>query len=234
MTENRAWESMSSVQVDRISVGILAESELLRRGLESVLRQVPQVAAVKHFGSKADAEGMSDDMIDVVIATGTGRNWLPQLDEQCEISPPKILLMIRDPDRLSQELLASAPVDGLLLQDELSERVLANALHQLMAGHAPMPTEIAQKLLTSATDRPVNTVIRPAVLTHRERETLALLVDGMSNKQIARILGISAHGAKRLVGSVLMKLGAPNRTTAAVNAIKAGLIDAPLYCTQGS
>jgi len=144
------------------------------------------------------------------------------------MSRPKILLIIRDPDQLTRELLASAPVDGLLLQDELSEDVLLNSLHQLMAGHSPMPVEIAHKLLACATVSPVNSMIRPAVLTHRERETLSLLVDGMSNKQIARSLGVSPHGAKRLVGSVLMKLGAPNRTAAAVNAIKAGLIEAPL------
>ncbi|MFI8423898.1 LuxR C-terminal-related transcriptional regulator [Streptomyces sp. NPDC085479] len=37
-------------------------------------------------------------------------------------------------------------------------------------------------------------------LTPRERETLDLLAEGMSNKQIARALGISLHGSKRLTG----------------------------------
>lgn len=68
---------------------------------------------------------------------------------------------------------------------------------------------------------------RPLKLTAREQETLALLAEGLSNKQIARRLAISDHGAKRLVTSVLLKLGAPNRTTAVVTAIKAGMISYP-------
>jgi two-component system nitrate/nitrite response regulator NarL len=61
-------------------------------------------------------------------------------------------------------------------------------------------------------------------LTAREKETLDLLAQGLSNKQIAKSLAISAHGAKRLVGVVLMKLGAPNRTTAVITAINEGLV----------
>ncbi|MDO0930293.1 LuxR C-terminal-related transcriptional regulator [Streptomyces sp. DG2A-72] len=63
-------------------------------------------------------------------------------------------------------------------------------------------------------------------LTSRETETLELLADGLSNKQIARALRISTHGAKRLVGAVLLKLGAPNRTAAVAIAMHAGLVGA--------
>ncbi|WP_381804006.1 response regulator transcription factor [Streptomyces niveus] len=61
-------------------------------------------------------------------------------------------------------------------------------------------------------------------LTSREHEALGLLGQGLSNKQIARSLGISPHGAKRLVGSILLKLGSPNRTAAVVTAMRTGLI----------
>jgi DNA-binding CsgD family transcriptional regulator len=61
-------------------------------------------------------------------------------------------------------------------------------------------------------------------LTDREKETLGLLVEGLSNKQIARRLRISSHGAKRLVASLMAKLDAPNRTTAVVKSIRMGLI----------
>jgi DNA-binding CsgD family transcriptional regulator len=46
----------------------------------------------------------------------------------------------------------------------------------------------------------------------------------MSNKQIARRLQISSHGAKRIVASLLMKLDSPNRTMAVVTAINSGLV----------
>lgn len=61
-------------------------------------------------------------------------------------------------------------------------------------------------------------------LTGREDEVVRLLAQGLSNKQIARRLGISSHGVKRIVASLLLKLGAPNRTAAVVTALQTGLI----------
>ncbi|MGI5287809.1 response regulator transcription factor [Nonomuraea polychroma] len=60
------------------------------------------------------------------------------------------------------------------------------------------------------------------VLTPRERQVLELLVEGMSNKQIA--LRISQHGVKRLVSNVLAKLNCPNRTMAVRTAITDGIL----------
>ena len=51
-------------------------------------------------------------------------------------------------------------------------------------------------------------------MTPRESETLNLLSKGLSNKQIARSLHISQHGAKRHVANVIAKLNCPNRTLA--------------------
>lgn len=62
------------------------------------------------------------------------------------------------------------------------------------------------------------------MLTPRERQALKLLADGLSNKQIARRLGISEHGAKRHVGNVLAKLNCPNRTVAVTVALNHGLL----------
>jgi DNA-binding NarL/FixJ family response regulator len=68
-------------------------------------------------------------------------------------------------------------------------------------------------------------VIGSARLTFREQETLTHLAHGLSNRQIATRMRISEHGAKRLVSSLLLKLGATNRTAAVVTAIKYGLVE---------
>jgi DNA-binding NarL/FixJ family response regulator len=60
-------------------------------------------------------------------------------------------------------------------------------------------------------------------LTHREREVLALLASGLSNKEIARELTLSVGTVRLHVSNILAKLGAPNRTTAAAIAMKHGL-----------
>jgi DNA-binding CsgD family transcriptional regulator len=61
-------------------------------------------------------------------------------------------------------------------------------------------------------------------LTPREREVLALLAEGASNKAIARRLGISVHTAKFHVGSLIDKLDATGRTDAVAHAARTGVI----------
>jgi two-component system, NarL family, nitrate/nitrite response regulator NarL len=62
------------------------------------------------------------------------------------------------------------------------------------------------------------------VLTPREREVLALLAAGASNKSIARALGLSVHTAKFHVASLIEKLGAGGRLEAVAIAIRTGLV----------
>ncbi|WP_315704247.1 MULTISPECIES: helix-turn-helix transcriptional regulator [unclassified Bradyrhizobium] len=62
-------------------------------------------------------------------------------------------------------------------------------------------------------------------LTARERDVLALLAEGASNKEIARALGISVHTAKFHVGSLLDKLDATGRTDAVAHAARHGIIN---------
>lgn len=61
-------------------------------------------------------------------------------------------------------------------------------------------------------------------LTTREREVLAILTEGASNKEIARRLGISVHTAKFHVGRVIDKLDATGRTDAVAHAARTGVI----------
>jgi DNA-binding CsgD family transcriptional regulator len=64
-----------------------------------------------------------------------------------------------------------------------------------------------------------------AQLTRREREVLALLAEGASNKTIARRLGISVHTAKFHVASLLDKLDATGRTDAVMHAARLRVIE---------
>jgi len=61
-------------------------------------------------------------------------------------------------------------------------------------------------------------------LTPREREVLALLAQGASNKAIARALSVSVHTAKFHVASLSEKLGASGRLEAVAIAIRSGLV----------
>jgi DNA-binding CsgD family transcriptional regulator len=62
------------------------------------------------------------------------------------------------------------------------------------------------------------------LLTTRELEVLTLLAEGLSNKAIARRLGISVHTAKFHVGALIDKLDAVGRTDAVAHAARRGVI----------
>ena len=61
-------------------------------------------------------------------------------------------------------------------------------------------------------------------LTGREREVLALLVQGKENQEIAQSLSISPETVKHHISAILAKLNVPNRTLAAVEAVWRGLV----------
>jgi two-component system nitrate/nitrite response regulator NarL len=66
--------------------------------------------------------------------------------------------------------------------------------------------------------------VRDTPLTNPPPATLRLHPEGLSNRQIGRRLHISENGAKRLVASVLTKLGVPNRAGAVAVGLREGLL----------
>ena len=62
-------------------------------------------------------------------------------------------------------------------------------------------------------------------LTRREAEVLALLTEGLTNRQIAERLVVSEHTVHRHVTNLLRKLDLPSRTAAAAHAVRSGLLD---------
>jgi DNA-binding CsgD family transcriptional regulator len=110
---------------------------------------------------------------------------------------------------------------------EVADPVLADRLASLLDGVAGFrlatPGEAATVALVS---REAQAAVEPddIELTPRERDVLALMAEGASNKAIARQLGISVHTAKFHVGSLLDKLDATGRTDAVAHAARRGVI----------
>lgn len=86
----------------------------------------------------------------------------------------------------------------------------------------------ARAVLAATDDRPPaldrDHLVQRAALTAREREVLRLLVAGLSDKEIARALGITRRTASHYVEVIRGKLGAPSRAAAAALAVQAGLL----------
>lgn len=101
-------------------------------------------------------------------------------------------------------LLKSAPNENLL-----------QAIRDVHAGQTHLPPEVAAKLALRLTARE---------LTTREMEVLNLLAMGKNNKEIGMDLYIAEGTVKAHVNSILAKLGASDRTQAAMKALKRGLV----------
>src|SRR6266700_5816464 len=207
------------------SVGIVSNSEIMRFGIKGILRTIPDVGPVGDFAC-ASVLRAEIEAFDVVMVCGGELEDVTRVATMAKVAGGKVLVLIeeRSPEAIRGLLRLGA--DGYLLLPGLGASRLAAALAQLRDEQVPMSPEIVREILLRELSRPPVSRSGPANLTARERETLALLVEGLSNKQIARELGISIHGAKRLVANILIKLNCPTRTLAVRAALTLGLIAA--------
>jgi len=108
---------------------------------------------------------------------------------------------------------------GYLLKD-VSAAELALAIRAAHAGRATLSQDVAQVIVQTAGQPP-----EPGLdLTEREREVLALMVEGLNNTQIAGRLTVSPSTIKSHVSNILSKLGVSSRTEAVTLALRHGLV----------
>jgi two-component system, NarL family, nitrate/nitrite response regulator NarL len=223
-------------------VALLVRDECVRQGLTAMLSSLVIVRGVtiwNDIGANLDFDIFILRFGDVSVAAAD------LLAQDARRRGKKILLLLNGVQEDMLDAIAAIPCNGFLVQDELTSASLAATVARVTAGDAPMPAmlanRLANRLLTRArgggpraptprtptprTPTPRAPALSPgAHLTPRERQVLDLLVEGLSNKQIARRLYISQHGVKRLVSNVLAKLNCPNRTQAVAVALTAGIV----------
>lgn len=107
----------------------------------------------------------------------------------------------------------------LILADAGSEAALDQALREAAAAVAPPDDTRAEAGFAAAGEAPL------ALLTPRESEILAALGEGMSNKEMARALGISAHTVKFHLETIFRKLEATSRAEAVAKGLRQGIIE---------
>jgi DNA-binding NarL/FixJ family response regulator len=215
-----------------LRVLVSVNSEIERRGMRTMLEQVPQVVEAEFSTGRAETEQLirSGRFDVIIIAAAPPFDVVERVVSLANESAVRTVVLLRSIDGDAAVAVGSLAVDGFLLEDELTEQTLRDALASLADGEMAMPGRLARRLVAKIRKMERAEVERSFLLTPREQQALVLLARGLSNKQIARRLGISEHGAKRHVANVLAKLNCPNRTLAVALAMRYGLLcqdDAP-------
>jgi two-component system, NarL family, nitrate/nitrite response regulator NarL len=210
----------------RFRVLVSINNELMRCGLSQMLSELPAVSAVRPGNDpESTISLLATGEFDVVIlSVETPDESTRQILCTAAAYRTASLFLLRQADDALIPEVAALPVDGFLLEPGLNRATLADSLHKLRHGDMPMPGTLARRILDELRTSGKPRSDSPFMLTPRERQALKLLAEGLSNKQIARRLGISEHGAKRHVGNVLAKLNCPNRTVAVTVALNHGLL----------
>nr|WP_211193933.1 response regulator transcription factor [Pyxidicoccus fallax] len=203
-----------------IRLALVAEDPLARGALSRALGDQAGELLLVASGTQAELESTQGEAPDVVL-WDTGLR-LPDADTRVEapdLGAPVLALVA---DEAAGEVALTAGARGLLFRDvgpaPLSAALLAVARGLTVFDPALMEVRAAPRATTAGG------TASPDTLTPREREVLALLAEGLSNKAIADRLSISEHTAKFHVNAVLAKLGVQRRTEAVVRAARMGLV----------
>lgn len=205
----------------KVKVLIADDHEMVREGLKVLLERAGTVEVVGEAETGLEAVELVPAVTpDVVLMDLT----MPVMDGA------EATARIRDEYPQVQVVVLSGVGDSTLVEDALD----AGAISYLVKdSHHEV---VVQAILDATEGRGcVDCSALPAVLerrrsviggdlTRREREVLALVVDGLSNAQIAQRLHLSTATVRLHVGHLLAKLHAPNRTAAAVIAIEHAIV----------
>ena len=135
-----------------------------------------------------------------------------------------IFTMDDSPDHL--EAAISAGAVGYLLKDA-SRNEMLDALKRVARGDEALNSSVSARLLRRMAERSASGASQVQALTARERQVLGLVAGGFSNREIGEKLGIAPGTAKAHVERVIGKLGAADRTQAAVRGVALGLVAQP-------
>jgi RNA polymerase sigma factor (sigma-70 family) len=200
------------------SVITVDDHELAREGLKLALEKRGfNVLAAERTGEAgiAATREHEPDVLLLDIRLGEGIDGLKAAAEIGKLNLRTRITMLSlhdDPNYVRAALKAGAK--GYVLKDASPDELCKDA-EAVLAGGTAIPSSLLSSLLLRS-EQQDNDLLLIEKLTERERDVLELVGEGLTNKGIARELGISPATVKAHVERLLAKLGAADRTQAAV------------------
>lgn len=207
-----------------IRVLVVDDHPVVRQGLRTFLASRDGIEVV---GEASDGEGAVTEadrlrpdvvLLDLAMPGSGGLDAIGRL--RAGGAGPAVLVLTSFAGRDQVVPAVQAGASGYLLKD-VEPAALEAAIRTLHAGGALLDPQVVPAVMGEVARRPAATGVD--ILTPREQEVLGLLGAGLSNRQIAARLVVSEKTVKTHVSAVLSKLALPDRTQAALYAVRHGV-----------
>jgi two-component system response regulator DevR len=207
---------------ERITVFLLDDHEIVRRGLRDLLESQGDIDVVGEAGTEEEAitrvHALDPDVavLDVRLQEGNGVSACREIRSRHPRTACLILTSFSDDEALFEAIMAGA--SGYVLK-QIRSNELVDAIRRVAAGQNLLDPAVTSRVLERLRRGPEEdpTIAR---LSAQEREVLNLLAEGLTNRQIAERLFLAEKTIKNYVTSVLAKMGMARRTEAAVYAAR--------------
>jgi DNA-binding NarL/FixJ family response regulator len=210
---------MSSASAAPITVLIADDHPVVRQGLAVLLDVQDDIVLIGEASDGPAAVRLTLQhapdvlLLDLKLPVLDGMGVLSEL--RARSARTRVLILTSAAGPTGPALALQAGAAGFLYKD-VDPDALVRAIRSVHDGH----TVLAPGAAGLVAARPGGDPRGIGALTGREREVLALLADGRSNREIARLLSVSEKTVKTHVSAILAKLGVADRTQAALLAVR--------------
>ena len=212
----------------QISIMLVEDHLITRMGLRFALEQVGDLKVIAEAEDGNNAVSTAIRVKPNVILMDIGLPGLNGIDaaQQIKAKDATIRIVMLTSHSLDEDILAAlaANCDGYCLKDVAADQ-LVNAIRTVHNGGIWLDPAIAKRVIRPYIEqKPVTTPVNNSTLTERELEVLTLVVEGLSNQEIAERLILSTETIKTHMRHLMEKLSVSDRTQAAVKALRTGLV----------
>jgi len=206
----------------RISVFLLDDHEIVRRGVRDLLTAEPDIDVVGEAGTMASAlermPALRPDVavLDVRLPDGDGVSVCREIRSTLPATACLMLTSYGDDRALLGAIMAGAA--GYVLKQTCGSD-LVTAVRTVAAGQSTLDAHAAQRVMERLRER-IASVDPLSALTDQEKKVLDLVGEGLTNRQIAERMFLAEKTAKNYVSSLLTKLGMQRRAQAAAFAAR--------------